>query len=81
MENWQCMLSCIVANRGLVLPSLVNAIERFVTGPWQLVAIEREFSIGDPFSYVRSFRFVGQRPHVCPKFAEMTRYLLAPMQK
>ncbi|CAB3734188.1 hypothetical protein [Paraburkholderia rhynchosiae] len=48
IENWQRMLPCIVATRGLTLPSLVNAIERFVARPRQLLAIEREFSTGDP---------------------------------
>lgn len=48
IDNWQRMLPCIVANRGLVLPSLPRAIERFLTHPQKLLTIEREFSTGDP---------------------------------
>lgn len=48
IDNWQRMLPCIVANRGLVLPTPSRAIERFLTDPQKLLAIEREFSTGDP---------------------------------
>jgi hypothetical protein len=48
IDNWQRMLPCIVANRGLVSPSLPRAIARFLTHPQKLLAIEREFSTGDP---------------------------------
>ncbi|MGF6778654.1 hypothetical protein [Paraburkholderia sp. GAS334] len=48
IDNWQRMLPCVVANRGLVSPSLPRAIERFLTHPRKLLAIEREFSTGDP---------------------------------
>ncbi|MGF6789747.1 hypothetical protein [Paraburkholderia sp. 35.1] len=46
--NWQRMLPVLVAARGLVKPSLPGAIERFVVSPQSLMAIEREFSTGDP---------------------------------
>ncbi|WP_027802907.1 hypothetical protein [Paraburkholderia dilworthii] len=46
--NWQRMLPVLVAARGLVKPSLSGAIERFVVKPQPLMAIEREFSTGDP---------------------------------
>jgi hypothetical protein len=48
IDNWRRMLPCIVAIRGLLSPSLLNAIERFVARPQQLLTIEREFSTGDP---------------------------------
>lgn len=48
IDNWQRMLPCIIATRGLLPPSLLDAIERFVARPQQLITIEREFSIGDP---------------------------------
>lgn len=48
IDNWQRMLPCLVANRGLVPPALSRAIERFVGQPQRLLAIEREFSTGDP---------------------------------
>lgn len=48
IENWQRMLPCLVATRGLVPASLLDAIERFVATPQPLLAIEREFSTGDP---------------------------------
>jgi hypothetical protein len=48
IENWQRMLPCIVANRGLVSSSLPRAIVRFLTHPQKLLTIEREFSTGDP---------------------------------
>jgi hypothetical protein len=43
--NWQRMLPLLVAARGLVT---LNAIERFVATPQPLLAVEREFSTGDP---------------------------------
>ncbi|MEW9586994.1 hypothetical protein [Paraburkholderia sp. DGU8] len=48
IENWQRMLPCLVANRDLVPPRLMQAIARFVKEPQRLLAIEREFSTGDP---------------------------------
>jgi hypothetical protein len=48
IDNWQRMLPYLVANRGLVTPTLPTAIERFLTRPQRLLAIEREFSTGDP---------------------------------
>ncbi|MFM0328003.1 hypothetical protein [Caballeronia glebae] len=48
IDNWQRMLPYIVANRGLVSDTLSHAIERFLRDPQRLLAIEREFSIGDP---------------------------------
>jgi hypothetical protein len=47
-ENWQRMLPVLVVARGLVKPLLRDAIERFVRIPQSLLAIEREFSTGDP---------------------------------
>ncbi|MGF6934296.1 hypothetical protein OKW41_003435 [Paraburkholderia sp. UCT70] len=46
--NWQRMLPVLVAARGLVKRSLSGAIERFLATPQSLMAIEREFSTGDP---------------------------------
>ncbi|MFJ1260003.1 hypothetical protein [Cupriavidus sp. CuC1] len=48
IDNWQRMLPIIVATRGLVTVSVLDAVERFVTSPKPLLAIEREFSKGDP---------------------------------
>jgi hypothetical protein len=48
IENWQRMLPCLVANGDLVSPTLPHAIARFVKQPQRLLAIEREFSTGDP---------------------------------
>ncbi|WP_051974685.1 hypothetical protein [Cupriavidus necator] len=48
IDNWHRMLPSIVASRGLVLVSLLDAVERFVASPKPLLAIEREFSKGDP---------------------------------
>ena len=48
IENWQRMLPYVVANDGLISPTLSEAIVRFVAVPQRLLAIEREFSIGDP---------------------------------
>jgi hypothetical protein len=48
IANWKRMLPCLVATRGLVPPSLSNAIERFVARPHRLLSIEREFTTGDP---------------------------------
>lgn len=47
IANWKRMLSCLVATRGLVPPSLSNEIERFVVRPHRLLSIEREFTTGD----------------------------------
>lgn len=47
-DNWQRMLPYLVANRRLVPPTLAHAITRFVKEPQRLLAIEREFSAGDP---------------------------------
>lgn len=48
IDNWRRMLPCIVATRGLLPTSLLDAIERFVDRPQPLITIEREFSTGDP---------------------------------
>ena len=48
IENWQRMLPYVVANQGLIRPTLSEAIVRFVAVPQRLLAIEREFSTGDP---------------------------------
>jgi hypothetical protein len=48
IENWLRMLPCLVANRDLVPSTLPQAISRFVKEPRRLLAIEREFSTGDP---------------------------------
>ncbi|WP_313066128.1 hypothetical protein [Paraburkholderia sp. LEh10] len=48
IDNWQRMLPYLVANRGLISPALSRAIERFLRSPRRLLAIEREFSTGDP---------------------------------
>ncbi|CAM2198394.1 conserved protein of unknown function (plasmid) [Paraburkholderia kururiensis] len=48
IDNWRRMLPCMVASRGLVPPGLMSAIERFVCAPQKLLAVEREFSAGDP---------------------------------
>jgi hypothetical protein len=53
IENWQRMLPYVVANRGLILPTLSEAIVRFVAVPQRLLAIEREFSTGDPRLHCR----------------------------
>ncbi|WP_408434157.1 hypothetical protein [Paraburkholderia fungorum] len=42
------MLTVLVAARGLVKPSMLGAIARFVASPQSLMTIEREFSTGDP---------------------------------
>ncbi|MGF6998353.1 hypothetical protein [Paraburkholderia sp. GAS32] len=54
--NWQRMLPVLVAARGLVKPSMLGAIERFVASPQSLMTVEREFSTGDP-SLVRAAVF------------------------
>lgn len=54
--NWQRMLPVLVAARGLVKPSMLSAIKRFVASPQSLMTIEREFSTGDP-SLVRAAVF------------------------
>ncbi|GAB7544024.1 hypothetical protein [Cupriavidus sp. 8B] len=48
IDNWLRMLPSIVATRGLVPVSLLDAVERFVASPQPLLTIEREFSRGDP---------------------------------
>ncbi|WP_429260871.1 hypothetical protein [Paraburkholderia sp. GAS334] len=48
IDNWQRMLPYVVANRGRIPPTLSEAIVRFVASPQRLLAIEREFSTGDP---------------------------------
>ncbi|AVA33660.1 MULTISPECIES: hypothetical protein [Burkholderiaceae] len=48
IDNWQRMLPYLVANRDLVAPTVPGAIERFLKEPQRLLAIEREFSTGDP---------------------------------
>jgi hypothetical protein len=48
IDNWQRMLPCVVANRGLVSPALSQAIESFLDTPQRLLAIEREFATFDP---------------------------------
>jgi hypothetical protein len=47
IDNWQRMLPCIIATRGLIAPTMHAAIERFVKQPQTLITIEREFSNGD----------------------------------
>ncbi|MEX4003581.1 hypothetical protein AB4Y38_32375 [Paraburkholderia sp. EG285A] len=47
-DNWQRMLPYLVANRRLVPPTLLRAITCFIKHPQRLLAIEREFSAGDP---------------------------------
>ena len=56
IDNWQRMLPYLVANRDLVAPTLPGEIEQFLKEPQRLLAIEREFSIGDPV-LVRSALF------------------------
>ncbi|MCY1231857.1 hypothetical protein D9M68_571850 [compost metagenome] len=56
IDNWQRMLPYLVANRALVAPTLPGEIERFIKVPQRLLAIEREFSTGDPV-LVRSALF------------------------
>ena len=48
IDNWRCMLPCLVANRKLVSPSLLRPIERYLEKPKRLADVEREFSTGDP---------------------------------
>ncbi|WP_434667283.1 hypothetical protein P5W99_38675 [Paraburkholderia sp. A3BS-1L] len=48
VDNWQRILPCLIATRGLVPASLLNSIERFVATSQSLLDIEREFSTGDP---------------------------------
>jgi hypothetical protein len=38
VDNWRCMLLCLIANRKLVLPSLSRRIERFPDKPKRLAA-------------------------------------------
>ena len=46
--NWQRMLPCIVANRGLVPWSLSRAVERCLESSQQLMTLERKCSHADP---------------------------------
>jgi hypothetical protein len=48
IDNWRCMLPCLVANRRLVLPSLSRPIARFLEKPKRLADVEREFPTSDP---------------------------------
>ena len=48
IDNWQRMQPSLFGTRGLVPASLLDEIERFVATPQPLLAIEREFSTGDP---------------------------------
>ncbi|WP_454754666.1 hypothetical protein [Cupriavidus necator] len=48
VDNWQRMLPCIVATRGLLPASLLQLVEDFVAAPQPLFAIERELSKVDP---------------------------------
>jgi hypothetical protein len=41
IDNWQRMPPYVVANRGLIPPTLSEAIVRFVAAPQRLLAIER----------------------------------------
>lgn len=73
IDNWQRMLPYLVANRGLVAPTLLEAIERFLVQPQRLLAIEREFSTGDPvlvraalFGLLHSGRAHAPELHVQP---------------
>ncbi|KVD94732.1 hypothetical protein WS63_03625 [Burkholderia stagnalis] len=47
VENWQRMLPCLIAARGLIADPFLDDIVRFVALPQPLLAIEREFSTGD----------------------------------
>ncbi|MGF6408793.1 hypothetical protein OKW37_000463 [Paraburkholderia sp. MM5482-R2] len=47
-DNWQRILSYLVANRGLVPETLPSAIMQFVEEPRRLLDIEREFLTSDP---------------------------------
>jgi len=47
-DNWQRILSYLVANRGLVPAPLSPAIMQFVDEPRRLLDIEREFLTSDP---------------------------------
>ncbi|WP_354687266.1 hypothetical protein [Cupriavidus necator] len=46
--NWQRMLPCIVANRGLIPWSLSRSVERLLENPQQLETLERKCSNVDP---------------------------------
>ena len=48
IANWQRMLPYVVVDQGLISPMLSEAIVRFVPVPQRLLAIEHEFSTGDP---------------------------------
>jgi hypothetical protein len=48
IDNWQCMLPYIVANRDLISAALSRAIERFLAHPHRPLEVEREFATGDP---------------------------------
>ncbi|MFS8978887.1 hypothetical protein PO002_31045 [Cupriavidus necator] len=47
VDNWQRMLPCIVATRGLLPASLLRLVKDFVATPQPLFAIERELSKSD----------------------------------
>ncbi|MGU2420455.1 hypothetical protein [Burkholderia cenocepacia] len=46
--DWERLLPALVATRGLMPSSFLKAIEHFVATPQPPLAIEREFSTGDP---------------------------------
>src|SRR6185437_13047402 len=78
--NWQRILPVLVAARGLVRPSLADSIERFVASPQSLMAIEREFSTGDPalvraavFELLHRGRIQAQELHT-ESLSYMTRF-------
>ncbi|SOY59691.1 hypothetical protein [Cupriavidus taiwanensis] len=47
-EDWHRILPYLVANRGLATSGLSDAILGYLKQPQRLLAIEREFSTGDP---------------------------------
>lgn len=83
IENWHRMLPSIVATRGLVSLSLLDAVERFVASPKPLLAIEREFSNGDPvlvraavFSLLQTGRVHAEELRTDP-LSWMTKFAVA----
>lgn len=50
IDNWQRMLPYVTASQGIIRASLSSEVERFVSSPQPLLAIERRFSKGDPAS-------------------------------
>ncbi|WP_241023769.1 hypothetical protein [Burkholderia sp. Ac-20365] len=48
IDNWKRMLPSIVVTRDLMSAALLDAVQCFISGPQSLLAIEREFSGGDP---------------------------------